>query len=131
MRVDLGVQKKQKNSPAGFLLFSLSINLFLYDLPSPPPPKYHYTVIYSDDLAIALQQRNFRQTANSLQQNVYSLERWLIQNHMSASPSKSAVTLFTIARQKSNANHPFNQPILLERHPTINTATHIDIHKNT
>jgi len=89
--------------PQGSVLSPSLFNLFLHDLSN--PTSNITTLIYADDLAITSQHPKTKLAVNTLQQYIHTLERWLTENKMSASPTKSTLTLFTPDRHEPQT-HP-------------------------
>ena len=121
--------KQIKNGvPQGAILSPSLFNLFTHDLP-PSTPNTNINS-YADDITIHSQHPKIETATNYAQQHINHLQRWLNDNNMSASASKSTVTLLTPDRRESNT-HPLvtlnNTPLPLNKTPTILGLT-LDTH---
>ena len=103
--------------PQGSVLSPTLFNLYLHDLP-PPPPDVHISS-YADDITISATSTDAGTCSIQAQQYLNSLQQWLTQNRLKVAPAKSTSTLLT----NHNLEHRHRPNTTLNNTPVPHTHT--------
>jgi hypothetical protein len=106
--------------PQGGVLSPILFNLYLSDLPNPPPGVN--VVTYADDITPLSSHHLLHEAQNQIQPYLTSLHEWTSTNHLHINPDKCAYTIFTTdsSERQTKLNLTINNvPIPPEPNPKI------------
>ena len=79
--------------PQGGVLSPTLFNIYMSDLPTPPPNVK--TITYADDISILSTHTNITTAQTQVQEYLHQIYNWTQQNQLSLNTSKTTTTLFT------------------------------------
>ena len=79
--------------PQGGVLSPTLFNLYLSDIPLPPPEVTLTT--YADDITITSSHQDIQTTQNRIQPYLQEIYQWTVENNLTLNPEKTTSTLFT------------------------------------